>query len=55
LRVPQEGIVDFGQVCEALVRKLTARGASVVTCARVQQLERRGGAWLVHTLGAWQE
>jgi L-2-hydroxyglutarate oxidase len=49
LRVPQEGIVDFGQVCEALVRKLTERGASVVTRARVRQLERRGGAWLVHT------
>src|SRR5580692_2750722 len=49
LRVPQEGIVDYAKVCEALVRKLTERGASVVTRARVERLEQRAGAWLAHT------
>src|SRR5580658_4996986 len=49
LRVPQEGIVDYARVCEALVRKLTERGAAVVTGARVERLEKRTGKWLAHT------
>ncbi len=49
LRVPQEGIVDYAKVCEALVRKLTERGAAVVTRARVERLDQRAGAWLAHT------
>ena len=40
LRVPQEGIVDYAKVCEALVRKLTERGAAVVPGARVERLDR---------------
>jgi len=49
LRVPQEGIVDFAKVCEALVRKLTERGAAVITRARLDRLDQRAGAWLAHT------
>src|SRR5580698_4446755 len=49
LRVPQEGIVDYAKVCEALVRKLTERGAAVVTSARVERLDQRAGIWLAHT------
>src|ERR1035438_7177712 len=36
LRVPQEGIVDYPKVCDALVARLTERGARVVTGARVE-------------------
>lgn len=49
LRVPQEGIVDYAKVCEALVRKLTERGADVMTSARVDRLENHTGKWLAHT------
>jgi len=49
LRVPQEGIVDYAKVCEALVRKLTQVGAAVVTNARVERLDQRAGVWLAHT------
>jgi L-2-hydroxyglutarate oxidase len=49
LRVPQEGIVDYRQVCEAMVRRLTERGVKVATRARVEKLEQRAGVWLAHT------
>src|SRR5215467_10457831 len=35
LRVPQEGIVDYPQVCRTLAAMLAERGAKVVTGARV--------------------
>jgi len=41
--------VDYAKVCEALVSKLTERGAGVVTRARVERLDQRAGAWLAHT------
>jgi L-2-hydroxyglutarate oxidase len=46
LRVPQEGIVDYARVCAALVSKLEARGAQVVTGARVTKLQRSGAGWI---------
>ncbi len=49
LRVPQEGIVDYAEVCAALVRKLEERGARVALRARVTRLERRAGGWIAHT------
>lgn len=49
LHVPQEGIVDYAQVCAALVRKIEERGGSVVTSARVTRLDRRGGEWTART------
>ncbi|MSV28130.1 MAG: L-2-hydroxyglutarate oxidase [Bryobacterales bacterium] len=49
LRVPQEGIVDYAQVCAALVREITAAGNSVVTSAQVQGLETSQAGWLVKT------
>ena len=49
LRVPQEGIADYAQVCAALVRKIEERGGGVVLRARVKNLERRGGEWLAKT------
>ena len=49
LRVPQEGIVDYAAVCAALVSKLEARGATVVTNARVTHLRRVGAGWVAET------
>ncbi len=49
LRVPQEGIADYAQVCAALARKIEERGGGVVLRARVKNLERRVGEWLAST------
>ncbi len=49
LRVPQEGIVDYGAVCAAMAAKLAARGAKVVTRARVERLRRTPAGWLAET------
>ena len=49
LRVPQEGIVDYPKVCEALASRLTERGARVVTGARVTRLQRAGSGWIAGT------
>ena len=49
LRVPQEGIVDYARVCAALVAKLEARGARVVTGARVTRLNPVNGGWVAFT------
>ncbi len=49
LRVPQEGIVDYARVCAALVAKLEARGARVVTGARVTRLSPVNGSWVAGT------
>ena len=46
LRVPQEGIVDYGKVCEALVASIHGR---VVTDARAQSLRQISGGWIVST------
>src|SRR5690349_16669838 len=49
LRVPQEGIVDYPKVCETLSRKLSERGARIVTAARVERLRNTGGNWRAET------
>jgi len=49
LRVPQEGIVDYTAVCDALAAKLSERGARVVTGARVKRLRWQGATWIVET------
>ncbi len=49
LHVPQEGIVDYAQVCAALVKEIVAQGGSVRTGARVQRLEPRADGWIAHT------
>lgn len=49
LHVPQEGIVDYVAVCNALVTQLAARGVRTVTGAKVTKLEHRGAGWVAHT------
>jgi L-2-hydroxyglutarate oxidase len=46
LRVPQEGIVDYQKVCEALVENIHGR---VVTNAKVEFLLQTPGGWMVST------
>jgi L-2-hydroxyglutarate oxidase len=45
LRVPQEGIVDYVKVCEALQKEIEAKGGFVVLGARVTALRLRDGEW----------
>jgi (S)-2-hydroxyglutarate dehydrogenase len=49
LRVPQEGIVDYGKVCEALQKEIQAKGGSVVLNAKVTALRLGNGEWRVGT------
>jgi (S)-2-hydroxyglutarate dehydrogenase len=46
LRVPQEGIVDYPRVCEALAGKIHGR---VVTSAKVLRLRPTAGGWVAET------
>ncbi len=49
LRVPQEGIVDYPKVCEAMLKTISRQGGKVVTGARVTKLRESGGGWVVET------
>ncbi|HZT28761.1 MAG TPA: L-2-hydroxyglutarate oxidase [Bryobacteraceae bacterium] len=49
LRVPQEGIVDYPQVCAALVREIERGGGRVMTGARVRALRSTVDGWVVET------
>ena len=55
LRVPQEGIVDYGKVCDALQKEIEAQGGSVVLGAKVTGLELRQEEWKIEcTAGSYQ-
>ncbi len=49
LRVPQEGIVDYPKVCEAMLKKISEQGGKVVTGAKVTKLRESGGGWIAET------
>jgi (S)-2-hydroxyglutarate dehydrogenase len=49
LRVPQEGIVDYHQVCAAIVNKIQAANGRVITGARVSKLRQTSRGWVAHT------
>lgn len=49
LHVPQEGIVDYQAVCDALVRLIEAGGGRVHTSAEVRSMARRQQGWVVRT------
>lgn len=49
LRVPEEGIVDYPAVCQALKHEIEALGGRVVLQAGVRQLRRVGGEWVTET------
>ena len=45
--VPEEGIVDYHQVCAALQRLIEQRGGAVRTGYEVRALRRSGSGWIV--------
>jgi L-2-hydroxyglutarate oxidase len=45
LRVPQEGIVDYGAVCRTLAVEIERLGGRIRTGWRVRSLRRPGGTW----------
>jgi len=49
LRVPQEGIVDYPKVCEALLKEISAQGGRTVTQAKVTKLRPTSNGWVVGT------
>ncbi len=49
LHVPEEGIVDYPAVCEALAGEIRAKGGRVECGAEVLGLARRGAEWVVST------
>lgn len=49
LRVPQEGIVDYEKVCEAMRKEIEAAGGSVVLHAKVTRLDLRDSGWRVES------
>lgn len=49
LHVPQEGIVDYLKVSQALQRQIQCAGGEVVTSARVNRLEMFKDQWRIHT------
>jgi L-2-hydroxyglutarate oxidase len=49
LHVPQEGIVDYARVCEAMRTEIETRGGSVLLGAKVTSLELKNGEWRIRT------
>ena len=55
VHVPQEGIVDYIQVCHAMVGRIEAAGGRVVTRACVKKIQAQKGGWLARTTaGDWE-
>lgn len=55
LRVPEEGIVDYSQVCLALAKRIREMGGEVQTLAAVETLTRKGSNWMAQTSrGEWE-
>ena len=49
IHVPEEGIVDYGAVVEAMAKEVRAKGGKIRTGERVERLEGTGGNWRVET------
>jgi L-2-hydroxyglutarate oxidase LhgO len=49
VRVPEEGIVDYAQVCDRMVAKIQERGGAVKTRAGVTALREDGPEWVAET------
>lgn len=45
VHVPEEGIVDYGKVCQALFQEITRLGGEVLTNAQVTALEEKTSGW----------
>src|SRR6185436_19524036 len=49
VRVPEEGIVDYPNVCGAMVRQIEGLGGKIVTGAKVTRLRASGSGWEIST------
>ena len=49
LHVPEEGIVDYAAVGQALVSLIRRMGGTVTTASRVYRLHRSGNEWVIET------
>ena len=49
VHVPEEGIVDYQQVCNRLAFRVQERGGQIITEAKVDRLERESDSWIVGT------
>ncbi len=49
LHVPEEGIVNYEKVVEALARKIQELGGTIVTDSKVTASKRRGNEWVLDT------
>lgn len=47
--VPEEGIVDYGEVCARLAQRVRERGGRVITGGRVEGLSRAAGGWVARS------
>jgi L-2-hydroxyglutarate oxidase len=55
VHVPQEGIVDYIQVCHAMTKKIEDAGGRVVTRAFVNKIQEQNAGWRVRTdSGDWE-
>ncbi len=48
IRVPQEGIVDYGAVCAEMVKEIGARGGEIRFSSEVMRAKRHG-SWTIYT------
>jgi len=49
IHVPEEGIVDYAGVVEAMAKEIKNLGAEIITGERVERLKGAGGIWRVAT------
>ena len=45
VHVPEEGIVDYRSVCDALAREILQNGGTITTGAAIRKISRRGAEW----------
>lgn len=49
VHVPEEGIVDYRQVCDRMAAIIQDRGGQIITDAKVVRLERKANTWIAIT------
>lgn len=49
VHVPEEGIVDYSEVCRVLKEKIVERGGEVLTGARVTNLKEQSSGWRIES------
>ncbi len=47
IHVPEEGIVDYPQVCQALAGEIRKQGGEIIANAKVNAIRREGSGWRV--------